>query len=418
MPERNEASSGARLCEEAKEVQLMPKSSTVRRGGFSTRSVHAGEQSDPSTGAVVTPIYQTSTFAFPSTKVLLEVMRGKRKGNVYTRWWNPTNKAAEDKIAELESGESALLFSSGMAAISSMILTIVRSGDHVVSMRNVYGGTFEFMSEMLPKANVEVTFVDADRPEEVKGALKSNTKLVYLETPTNPTLKVVDIRAVKRELRGYRAKLAVDNTYATPYNQQPLKLGADVVVHSATKYFGGHADVTAGVVVGDRRFISELYETRKLLGGVLDPHAAWLLIRGLKTLDLRMRRHNENGMKVARFLSKHSKIKEVFYPGLPSHPQYAIAKKQMRAFGGMLSFIPRGNGSYASRVLDRLKMIKLAASLGGVETLACQPWTLTHFYIPKSERVKAGILDELVRLSIGIEDPDDIIADLKQALAA
>jgi methionine-gamma-lyase len=379
--------------------------------------VHAGEETDPSTGAVSIPIYQTSTFAFPSTKILLEVMRGKRKGNVYTRWWNPTNKAAEDKIAELESGEGALLFSSGMAAISSTILTIVRSGDHVVSMRDVYGGTYEFMDEFLPKANVEVTFVDADRPEDVKDALKNNTRLVYLETPTNPTLKVVDIAAVKRELRGYRAKLVVDNTYATPYNQQPLRLGADVVVHSATKYFGGHADVTAGVVIGGRRFISELYETRKLLGGVVDPFAAWLLIRGLKTLDVRMRRHNENGMKVARFLSQHPNVKEVFYPGLPSSRHFAIAKKQMKGFSGMVSFIPRGNGRYASRVLDRLKMIKLAASLGGVETLACQPWMLTHFYIPKSERVKAGILDELVRLSIGIEDPDDIIADLKQALA-
>lgn len=397
---------------------LMPKRSIARSKGFSTRSVHEGEETDPSTGAVTTPIYQTSTFAFPSTKILLEVMRGKRKGNVYTRWWNPTNKAAEDKIAGLESGESALLFSSGMAAISSMILTLVKSGDHVVSMRNVYGGTFEFMSEFLPKANVKVSFVDADRPEEIKEALRNNTRLVYLETPTNPTMKVVDIKAVRRELRGYTAKLAVDNTYATPYNQQPLNLGADMVVHSATKYFGGHADVTAGVVIGDQRFISELYETRKLLGGILDPHAAWLLIRGLKTLEVRMRRHNENGMEVARFLSKHPKIKEVLYPGLSSHPQYRIAKKQMRGFGGMLSFIPRGDGKYASRVLDRLKMIKLAASLGGVETLACQPWTLTHFYVPKSERVKAGILDELVRLSIGIEDPEDIIADLRQALAA
>lgn len=237
-------------------------------------------------------------------------------------------------------------------------------------------------------------------------------------TPTNPTLKVVDIRAVKKMLSASDTKIAVDNTFATPYNQQPLDLGADIVVHSATKYFGGHADITAGAVVSNSKFISRVYETRKLLGGVLDPHAAWLLIRGLKTFELRMRRHNENGMAVAQFLAKHPKVKEVFYPGLPTHPQHAIAKRQMRGFAGMLSFIPRGNGDYASRVLDRLKTIKLAASLGGVETLACQPWTLTHFYVPKSERIKAGILDELIRLSIGIEDADDLIADLKQALAA
>jgi len=396
----------------------MPKSGSKRKDGFSTRSVHAGEETDPTSGSVVTPIYQTSTFAFPSTKILLEVMQRKRKGYVYTRWWNPTNQVAERKIANLESGESSLLFPAGMSAISSTILTIVQAGDHVVSMRDVYGATFEFMSEFLPKINVGVTFVDANRPQDIKNVLRDNTKLVYLETPTNPTLKVVDIQAVKKLLGGNDVKIAVDNTFASPYNQQPLKLGADIVVHSATKYFGGHADVTAGAVVSNSKFISELYHIRKLLGGVLDPHAAWLLIRGLKTFELRMRRHNENGMAIAQFLAKHPKVKQVFYPGLPSHPQHNIASKQMRGFGGMLSFIPRGNGDYASRVIDRLKVFKLAASLGGVESLACQPWTLTHFYVPRSERIKAGILDELIRLSIGIEDADDLIADLKQALAA
>ena len=396
----------------------MPKSGSKRKDGFSTRSVHAGEETDPTSGSVVTPIYQTSTFAFPSTKILLEVMQRKRKGYVYTRWWNPTNQVAERKIANLESGESSLLFPAGMSAISSTILTIVQAGDHVVSMRDVYGATFEFMSEFLPKINVGVTFVDANRPQDIKNVLRDNTKLVYLETPTNPTLKVVDIQSVKKLLGGNDVKIAVDNTFASPYNQQPLKLGADIVVHSATKYFGGHADVTAGAVVSNSKFISELYHIRKLLGGVLDPHAAWLLIRGLKTFELRMRRHNENGMAIAQFLAKHPKVKQVFYPGLPSHPQHNIASKQMRGFGGMLSFIPRGNGDYASRVIDRLKVFKLAASLGGVESLACQPWTLTHFYVPRSERIKAGILDELIRLSIGIEDADDLIADLKQALAA
>lgn len=397
----------------------MPRTSRKREAGFSTRSVHAGEETDPSSGSVVTPIYQTSTFAFPSTKVLLEVMQRKRKGNVYTRWWNPTNQAAENKIADLESGESALLFPAGMSAISSTVLTVVQAGDHVVSMRDVYGATFEFMSEFLPKINVGVTFVDANRPQEVKTALRDNTKLVYLETPTNPTLKVVDIAAVRRIVgTDTDVKIVVDNTFATPFNQQPLKLGANIVVHSATKYFGGHADITAGAVISDTKFIAEAYETRKLLGGVLDPHAAWLLIRGLKTFELRMKRHNENGLAVAQFLAKHPKVKEVFYPGLPSHSQHNIAKKQMRGYGGMMSFIPKANGSYASRAVDNLKMIKLAPSLGGVETLICQPWTLTHFYVPKSERAKAGIVDELIRLSIGIENAEDIIADLKQALSS
>jgi cystathionine beta-lyase/cystathionine gamma-synthase len=305
-----------------------------------------------------------------------------------------------------------------MAAISSTILTVVQGGDHVVAMRDVYGATFEFISEFLPKINVGVTFIDANRPQEIKKAIRDNTKLVYLETPTNPTLKVVDVAAVHKIVGKGDVKIAVDSTFATPFNQQPLKLGADIVVHSATKYFGGHADVTAGVVVSNGKFISKVYETRKLLGGVSDPHAAWLLLRGLKTFGLRMRRQNENGLAVAQFLAKHPKVKEVFYPGLESHPQYLIAKKQMKGFGGMLSFIPKGNGDYASRIIDRLKVFKLAPSLGGVESLATQPWTLSHYYVPKAERVKAGILDELIRLSIGIEDADDLIADLKQALAA
>lgn len=395
----------------------MPRSN-ARKAGFSTRSVHAGEGTDPLTGAVATPIYETSTFAFPSTKVLLEVMRRKRKGNVYSRWWNPTNQAAESKIADLESAEAALLFSSGMAAISSMILSAVKAGDHVVSMRDLYGATYEFMSEFLPRVNVDVTFVGADRPEEVKEALRENTRLVYLETPTNPTLRVVDIRAVKGQLGGHEAKIAVDNTFASPYNQQPLLLGADLVVHSATKYLSGHADITGGVVVSDQETVSRVYETRKVLGGILDPHAAWLLLRGLKTFELRMIRHNENGLKVAEFLSKHPRVSQVFYPGLSSHPQYETAKKQMRGFGGMVSFLPKGDGEYASRIIDRLKMIKIAPSLGGAESLASQPWTLSHFYVPKSERLKAGILDELLRLSIGIENVEDIIADLDQALRA
>jgi methionine-gamma-lyase len=382
--------------------------------GFSTRSVHSGEETDPYTGSVVTPIYETSTFAFPSTKILLDVMRKKRKGNVYTRWWNPTNQAVERKIADLESADAALLFSSGMAAITSIILSIVQAGDHIVSMRDVYGGTFEFMDEFLPNVNVTTTFVDASKPNAVRRALRRETKLIYLETPANPTMKLVDIRAVRKQV-GRDVKIVVDNTFATPYNQRPIRLGADVVAHSATKYFGGHADVTAGLAVGDREHLSKIYEVRKLFGGILDPHAAWLLLRGLKTFELRMIRHNENGLAVARYLSNHRNVMKVFYPGLPGNIQYQLARRQMSGFGGMLSFLPKP-GVSASRIVDRLKLIKIAPSLGGVETLASQPWTLSHFYVPKEERERAGILDELIRLSIGIENSQDIITDLKQAL--
>lgn len=386
--------------------------------GFSTKAVHLGEARDPSTNSIVTPIYQTATFGFASTRELLDVMRGSKAGNVYSRWWNPTVMAVERKLAQLEGTEDAMMFTSGMSAISSAVMTIVSKGDHVVAVRDLYGGTYELFTLILPRFGVETTLVDTTNLSDMSRSLRRNTRLIYAETPTNPTLRVVDLKAVSRLARRIGAYVAVDNTFASPYNQQPAKFGAHVILHSATKYLSGHSDLIAGAVASSKAIVKRIWQTRKILGGSLDPHAAWLLLRGIKTLGLRMERHNENGLRVAEFLESNSKVERVYYPGLKNHPHHLIAKRQMRGFGGMVSFEPKGNARTASRVVDRLKLAQIAPSLGGVETLASQPWTLSHYYMKKRDREKAGISDRLIRLSIGIEDPEDIIADLDQALRA
>jgi len=386
-----------------------------KRKGFSTKAVHSGERRDPSTGAVVAPIYETSVFAFSSTKELIDVMSEKAEGYVYTRYGNPTVRIVERKMAELEGAEDTAVFSSGMAAIATTIFTLVSSGDHVVSTRDLYGGTLALFKDVLPKFGVEVSLVEATDFDEMKSAIQKNTKVIYAETPTNPTLKLVDVSKVAKLGEKKGITVVVDSTFASPYNLQPISFGVDIAVHSATKYLGGHNDVTAGVVGGSEGFIQNLKEMRKHLGGTLDPHAAWLLLRGLKTLGLRMERHNSNGMRVARYLEKHSKVKRVYYPGLPSHPQYSIAKKQMKGFGGVVSFELDGDFEMTMKFVDNLKLCYLAASLGGVETLATQPVTCSHYFVSAEDRKKAGITDQLVRLALGIEDPEDIIADLEQA---
>ncbi len=383
--------------------------------GFSTRAVHAGEKRDPSTGAVITPIYETSVFGFSSTKELIDVMSKKVEGYAYTRYGNPTVRTVDRKMAELEGAEDAAVFSSGMAAIATTMLTLTSSGDHVVSTRDLYGGTLAFFKDVLPKFGVDVSFVEATNFEEIKSTVQGNTKVIYAETPTNPTLKIVDVSKVAKLGRKKGITVVIDSTFASPYNLQPLRFGVDIVVHSATKYLGGHNDVTAGVVCGPEGFVQNVKEMRKHLGGTLDPHAAWLLLRGLKTLGLRMERHNSNGTKIARYLEKHPKVKRVYYPGLPSHPQYSIARKQMRGFGGVVSFELDGNFETTMKFVDNLKLCFLAASLGGTETLATQPVTCSHYYVSAEDRKKAGITDELIRLALGIEDPEDIIADLDQA---
>jgi methionine-gamma-lyase len=389
----------------------MPK----KTEGFSTKAVHAGEKWDPTTGAAITPIYETSVFGFTSTKQLIGVISQKTDGYVYTRYGNPTWRAAEKKMAELEAGEDAAVFASGMAAIASTVFTLTSAGDHVVSTRDVYGGTLSFFKDVLPKFGVEVSFVEATDLGEMKSAIKENTKVIFVETPSNPTLKIIDLSKLAGLVRKSGIKVVVDSTFASPYNQKPIELGTDIVVHSATKYLGGHNDITAGVTIGSEEFIQKVKETRKHLGGVLDPHATWLLLRGLKTLALRMERHNLNGMQVAKYLEKHPKVKKVYYPGLPSHAQHSIAQKQMKGFGGVVSFEIDGDFETTAKFVDSLKLCYLAGSLGGVETLVMQPVTSSHYHMSKEDRAKAGIRDELVRLALGIEDSEDVINDLDQA---
>ncbi len=387
----------------------------LKRKGFSTKAVHGGEKPD-ALGAVATPIYETSVFAFTSTEELIDVMSGKAGGYLYTRFDNPTVRAVEKKMALLESSEDACAFASGMAAITTVIFTMVSEGDHIVASRDLYGGTLNFFQEFMPRFGVEVTLVDATDMDDVEKAIKRNTIVIYTETPTNPLLKIVDLQHLAAIAKKHGITTIVDSTLATPYNLKPIKFGIDVVVHSATKYLGGHNDVTAGIVCGSKDFIQNLKRNRKILGGILDATAAWLLLRGLKTLALRMERHNQNGMQIAKFLEKHPKVEKVYYPGLSSHPQHSLAKKQMRGFGGVVSFEIKGDFEKTMQFVESLKLCLLAASLGGTETLATQPATSSHYLITHEQRQKLGITDQLVRLALGIEDPEDIIADLKQAL--
>jgi len=386
-----------------------------RGKAFSTRAVRAGERVDPETGAVVTPIYETSVFAFTSTQQLIDAVSEKTSRDVYTRWSNPTITAAERKIAELESAEDCAVFSSGMAAISTAIISLVSPGDHIVSIRELYGGTVELLSNLMTKFEVLTTFVEATNTGEMESAVRDNTKLLFLETPTNPTLKLVDLSKVAEIAKRNDAKVLVDNTFATPYNQQPLRFGCSLVIHSATKYLAGHNDVTAGAAAGSEELIEPMKKLRRILGGVLDPHGAWLMLRGMKTLSLRMEKHNANGQKVAEYLEAHPKVERVYYPGLSTHPQHSLAKRQMKGFGGVLSFELKGNLNRAVKFVDNLKLALIAPSLGGTETLVSQPSTVSHYFMNPDERRKAGISDSLIRLSLGIEDPEDIISDLAQA---
>jgi len=383
--------------------------------GSSTKAVRAGERTDPETGAVVTPIYETSVFAFTSTQQLIDAVSEKITHDVYTRWSNPTITAAERKIAELEGAEECAVFSSGMAAISTAIISLVSPGDHIVSTRDLYGGTIELLSNLMARFGVRTTFVEATDVGEIKSAVRENTKLFFLETPTNPTLKLVDLSKVAEIAKKTNARILVDNTFATPYNQQPLRFGCSVATHSATKYLAGHNDVTAGAAAGPKELIGPMKRLRRILGGVLDPHAAWLTLRGMKTLALRMEKHNANGQKVAEYLEAHPKVERVYYPGLGTHPQHSLARRQMKGYGGVLSFELKGDVDLTMRFVDSLKLALIAPSLGGTETLVSQPSTVSHYFMNPEERRRAGISDSLIRLSLGIEDADDIISDLAQA---
>lgn len=385
---------------------------------FGTRCVHSGEKPDPVYGAHTTPIFQTSTFVFENTAQGAARFAGEEAGYVYTRIPpnTPTHAALAEKVADLEGGEAGQTFASGMAAITALVLAHLKQGDHLISTDVVYGCTYSLFLTVLPRLGIEVSFIDTSDPDKVRAAFKENTKMVFLETPANPTMTVCDIGEIACMAREHGALCIVDNTFSTPYFQKPLELGADVSLSSCTKYIGGHADLLGGIVVGSKDFMSCIAPVVGYTGGIMGPHEAWLCIRGLKTLHLRMEKHAENALKVAEFLESHSGVEWVRYPGLPSHPQHLIAKKQMSGYSGMLSFGVRGGLEAGRRLMDSVRLCSLAVSLGATDTLIQHPASMTHACVPCEIRRQVGITDELVRISVGIEEPEDIIADLEQAL--
>lgn len=372
-----------------------------------TKLIHGGVNGDVHTGAVSVPIYQVSTYKQESI--------GVHKGFEYSRTGNPTRHALEELIADLEEGKRGFAFSSGMAAITAVMM-LFKSGDHVLLTDDVYGGTFRVMTKVLSKFGIEFTFIDTSKAEDIKNAIKDNTVALYIETPTNPLLKITDVKAASTIAKEHGLLTIVDNTFQTPYWQNPLTLGADIVLHSATKYLGGHSDVVAGLaVVNNEKLGEDLHFIQNSTGGVLGPNDSWLLMRGIKTLGIRMEEHESNAKELVEFLVNHPKISKVYYPGLPSHPNHAIAKEQAHGFGGMISF-DVGSADNADQLLNKLKYFTLAESLGAVESLISVPARMTHASIPAERRAELGITDGLVRISVGLEDVSDLIEDLKQAL--
>ncbi|MAP80561.1 MAG: cystathionine gamma-synthase [Aequorivita sp.] len=377
---------------------------------FNTKTIHGGQENiDPAFGAVMPPIYQTTTYA--------QSAPGGHKGFEYSRSKNPTRSNLERAIASIENGKFGLAFSSGMAAIDAVI-KLLKPGDEVIASSDLYGGTYRLFTTIFQDFGVKFHFINMSAPSNIEQHITKKTKLIWVETPTNPMMNILDIKSTVTIAKKYRVLLAVDNTFATPYLQQPLCLGADIVMHSATKYLGGHSDVVMGaLVVNDEKLAKKLYFIQNASGAISGPQDCFLVLRGIKTLHIRMQRHCENGMAIAQFLNNHPKIKKVYYPGLENHPNHHIAKQQMTGFGGMLSFVPATEKlDEALKIIENLKVFTLAESLGGVESLAGHPATMTHASIPKSEREKNGIVDTLIRLSVGIEDVDDLIADLNQAI--
>jgi cystathionine beta-lyase len=376
---------------------------------FATKAIHQGVEPDSATGAIMTPIYQTSTF------VQSEV--GVHKGYEYSRSKNPTRKALEDNIAAIENGQFGLAFGSGMAAIDCVLKTL-KPGDEVITSNDLYGGTYRLFTSIFTQFGIKFTFMPFHDLEAVAAAISSNTKMVWIETPTNPTLTIVDIDALATITKQKGTLLAVDNTFASPFLQNPLDLGADLVMHSATKYLAGHSDVVMGaLVVNDTELANNLYRIQNSSGAICGPMDSFLVLRGIKTLHLRMQRHSENAMKIAQYLKQHPLVGKVYYPGLEDHPGHAIAKKQMHDFGGMLSFDLKSDDlEMTKKIVANTKLFYLAESLGGVESLIGHPATMTHAAVPREERIASGISDSLIRISVGIEDIDDLIEDLKQAM--
>ncbi len=376
--------------------------------GFATDAIHAGQKPDPETGAIIVPLYQTSTY------VQEEI--GKHKGYEYARTQNPTRGALEANIAALEKGTHGIAFASGMAAINAM-MTLFAQGDHVVASDTVYGGTYRLFEQILRKFGMDFSWIDTSRVENVERAIRPETKLIYVETPTNPVMSISDIAAIAEISRRRGLKLAVDNTFLSPALQRPIELGADIVIHSTTKFLNGHSDSVGGIlVVKDAAMAERLHFIQNAAGAILSPFDSWLVLRGTKTLAVRMKEHETNGRRVAEYLDRHPAVAKVYYPGLESHPGHELAKRQQHGFGSMIAF-DTGSLENANAVLRSVRLCSLAESLGGVETLISHPATMTHASIPRAERERIGITDGLVRISVGIEDVEDLIADLEQALA-
>ena len=376
---------------------------------FNTKTIHGGQEHDPAYGAVMPPIYQTSTYA--------QSTPGGHKGFEYSRTHNPTRQALENAFASIENGAYGLAFGSGLAAIDAVV-KILKPGDEVISTNDLYGGTYRLFTKIFEDFGIKFHFIGMENASNIEAYINANTKLIWVETPTNPMLNIIDIKATAAIAKKHNVRLAVDNTFATPYLQRPLDLGADIVMHSATKYMGGHSDVVMGaLIVKDKELADQLYFIQNASGAICGPQDSFLVLRGIKTLHVRMQRHCENGKAIAEYLVSHPKIEKVYWPGFENHPNHEIAKSQMDDFGGMLSFTTKGNNyEEAIKTVENLKIFTLAESLGGVESLSGHPASMTHASIPKIEREKTGVVDSLIRLSVGIEDINDLIDDLKQAL--
>jgi cystathionine beta-lyase/cystathionine gamma-synthase len=380
-----------------------------------TEAVRGGIDLRKKNGPLATPIYQTSTFEVTDME---EQLRATSTDRFYTRYGNPTHTVAEKAIAELEGADAALLFASGMSAITTTILSLVKAGDHIVAQRDIYGGVTKFLTQWLSKFGVEVTLVDTTDYQQHEAAVRPNTKLIHLESPTNPTLRIVDLKRVSAIARQHGLITLIDSTFSTPINCRPVEHGIDLVMHSGTKYFGGHADIISGIIAGRRDLIQMIHATRTTLGCNMDPHAAWLLLRGIKTLAVRVERQNDNALRVAQYLKAHTRVRSVNYPFLEGHPQRTLAIEQMRGGGGVLSFEIDGSGEDACRFAEALELFSLAPSLGGVDSLVTIPVITSHAMIRSEEREKMGVTKQLIRLSVGIEHVDDLISDLERGFAA
>ena len=383
-----------------------------------TLAIHAGITGYPDRGAVAPPIYQTSTFQFHDTEHLNDILSGKVEGDIYTRYGNPTQRAVQRTLCALEKTESALVLGSGMAAITTTVLGLLKTGDTILTIADIYGGAYHFFHDFLPRLGIETIMVPSHEVSDLEAAITPETKMIYVESPTNPLLNILPLKEVAEMGKDHGCMLVIDNTFATPINQTPSDFGFDIILHSATKYLGGHSDILAGIITGRETLVEQLRKTMRILGPTLDPFAAWLLLRGIKTLSIRVERHNQNAQRLAEYLQGHPRVSRVYYPGLPTHPGHEWAKSQMRGFGGVVSFEIEGTGLDAAKFVESVELMAMAPSLGAVETLITQPVTTSHRGFSPEDRQKAGITDRLIRVAVGIEGFEDLVDDFEKGFAA